>query len=209
MQLRRPTERRGDCAAAWRGAGTAPGRARPGAARPAPWVPPRRGPPRGGTQPSLAGRSRGQILGGPLCSLLAVDSTRNMDTRARERSCISSRDASLRVPLLINQPMLWCGQVSLGCCSFGLGQTRVIVMILLEAFCMSTGMCQELRAEQGSLKENLVESGGLFLGCSRAQPGHSLKAGLATHQREKRKHWSEVQETIILLSKSVRTPRGD
>lgn len=95
MRLRRPTERRGDCAAAWRGAGTAPGRARPAAARPAPWVPPHRGPPRGGTQPAPAGRAAvgrdtpRSGAGGSLCSLLAVDSTREVDTRAGERCCAS------------------------------------------------------------------------------------------------------------------------
>lgn len=89
MRLRRPTERRGDCAAARRGAATAPGRARPAAARPAPWVPPRRAPPCAGTQPApRGGPRRGGTpwsgAWGSLCSLPAVVSTREADEGRRE-----------------------------------------------------------------------------------------------------------------------------
>lgn len=145
MRLRRPTERRGVCAAAWRGAATAPGRARPAAARPAPWVPPRRAPPRGDTQPAPAGRSAaGRDTPWPgawgcLCSLLAVYSTREVDARAEERcraSCCHLSGTAFHRPTVLSSVQVphWFSR-------FECGQTRSMLMILLEAVCIPVAMC--------------------------------------------------------------------
>lgn len=54
-----------------------------------------------------------------------------------------------------------------------------------------------------------MESGGLGLGCARAQLAGSLEAGPATHQRGKGKHRSEKPETVLLLPKAALRPRRD
>lgn len=126
--------------------------------------------PVGAPSPPSRGGPAVRFLGVLLCTFLAVDCTQSVDTRARERSCTSSRDASLRAPLLINRPMLWCGQVSLGCCSFGLGQTRVMVMILLEALCMSTAMCPRASCRRGVFQGEFGGKWGSLLRMQQSSP---------------------------------------
>lgn len=139
MRLRRPTERRGDCAAAWRGAGTAPGRARPGAARPAPWVPP-----------------RGRVLGGPFAPS-SLWTPRGKRTRGPGRDAVRLA-ATLRVPLLINPPTLWCVQVPLGCCSFGSWVREVRVWADL---CDANDLAPGSPYSHGYVPESLAQSRGL------------------------------------------------
>lgn len=124
---------------------------RPAADRPvgAPSPPPRGGPRRGGTP-------RGRVLGGPFAPS-SLWTPRGKRTRGPGRDAVRLA-ATLRVPLLINPPTLWCVQVPLGCCSFGSWVREVRVWADL---CDANDLAPGSPYSHGYVPESLAQSRGL------------------------------------------------